>query len=263
MALAAGVALGQFVACSGGSGSAGTVSCSSKGLCPNDTPTTASDISQCQSLVSNVKCGALFQSYFDCAYEQQKCAGDGTLDGTSTEAAIKSNCASQVTAYQACSGAASMTPTCGYAGTACCASGPACASGTCCDPATSQCLSPGAACMAAGTVCSAGQCQACGAPGEPCCAYFEMPQANPCPAGGCCNYAQGQTGGECIAVGGQCDDPDSGSAETVCQAGSCITCGTSFGACCAGGKCTEANAACVSSSEMCMPCGGSGQPACP
>jgi hypothetical protein len=127
----------------GCSSSGGTnASCSSKGLCPNDTPPTPSEVSQCQSLVGDSKCGGLFQTYFDCAYAQQKCASDGTLDGPATQAAIKASCAEQIASYQGCSGSTSTTHTCGYDSLPCCTSGPACASTGCCDPATNKCVGP-------------------------------------------------------------------------------------------------------------------------
>lgn len=257
----AGVLLG-LIACSGSS--SGTApSCASKGSCPNSPAPSSSDVAQCQSFLADPKCGAAFETYFACAATQEKCTVAGITDDAATTAAIGAHCAGEASAYKACLGNTTPTaPACGFTGEACCTSGAPCASTACCDPGTGKCLGAGEACTTPSTVCSAGQCLACGAPAEPCCSILGMTQPNGCPGGGCCNYAAGELGGACIAEGGQCNVPGPTSAETVCHTGSCITCGSSFGSCCAGNKCTDANTACSPSNAMCMPCGGSGQPAC-
>jgi hypothetical protein len=255
--IVAAVALGLALGCSSSSG--GGASCSSKGLCPNDTPPTPSDISQCQSLIGDSKCGGLFRAYFDCAYAQQKCASDGTLDGPTTQDAITANCAQQIASYQSCSGTTSTTPTCGYDELPCCTSGPACASTACCDPATNECVGPGSACTTTDTVCVSSTCEACGAAGQTCCPTFGMPNPDPCPAGGCCHYTQ-PGGGVCIAEGGQCDVPDDGGAAVICHAGSCTACGSMGGPCCANATCTESGTLCAGGT--CVDCNGSGQPPC-
>ena len=68
----------------------------------------------------------------------------------------------------------------------------------------------------------------------------------------------------CIAEGGQCSAASGpNTSASVCRQGSCIwPCGGSFETCCAADQCTGANTVCVTASETCMPCGGSGQPPC-
>jgi hypothetical protein len=80
---------------------------------------------------------------------------------------------------------------------------------------------------------------------------YGMTQPNPCPSGGCCNYANGQMGGSCIAEGGQCEAPGPNSTEMVCRSGSCITCGSELGYCCAGSKCNVPSNVC--SGGTCRP----------
>ena len=258
--LASMASLGIALGCSGSGG--GNVSCTAKGLCPNDTPPTPSDITQCDGLVGDPKCGGLFQSYYNCAYAQQQCATDGTLDGTATQTAIEAHCAPQVAEYQSCSGTTSTTQmhTCGYEQLPCCTSGPACTSTLCCDPTSNQCIGSGSACTATNSICVASTCEACGAAGQPCCPTFGMPNPDPCPAGGCCHYTQ-PGGGVCIADGGQCDVPDDGGAAVICHAGSCAACGSMGGPCCANATCTESGTLC--SGGTCVDCNGIGQPPCP
>jgi hypothetical protein len=255
-------ALALCLLCGCSSAGTGGASCTSKGLCPNDTPPTPSEVSQCKGIVGDPKCGALFQAYLDCAFAQQKCASGGTLDDSATKAAIGTHCIQQAGAYRVCSGSTSPAPTCGYDGLPCCNSGPACASTACCDPSTNKCVGPSSACATASTICVANACEACGAPGQPCCPTFGMPQSTPCAAGGCCKYLSAGNG-VCIAADSVCDAPDAGSAATVCHAGSCAPCGSSFGPCCPNNTCTESGNLCVASSDTCMPCGGLGLPTCP
>jgi hypothetical protein len=262
-ALACGAAMAVALLACSSTGTGGGVSCMSKGLCTNDPPPTASEVSQCEALASNAKCGALFQSYLDCAYQQDKCTAAGVTDDAATQAAIQANCASQASAYRSCSGTVSTGPMCGYTGEACCTTGTPCMSTNCCDPATNKCTGEGESCTAAGSVCSGNQCQACGAPGQPCCSTLNMAQPMPCPSGGCCNYSAAALGGTCIAEGGQCDAPGPMSIETVCRMGSCITCGTTLSDCCAGNKCTDPMTYCMTSNGTCMSCGSPGEPACP
>jgi len=237
-----------------GSGSNGGASCSTNGSCPNSPPPTASDISKCERLVGDAKCGTSFQTYFNCALAQEKCTPAGVTDDAATKTAITMNCAGVAAAYQSCAGTSSTTTMCGLGGLACCTDGsPPCASTGCCDPATNKCRGLGEACTAGGTVCGGNQCTACGAPGQPCCTLFNVTQPMPCPGGGCCNYANGQAGAMCIAEGGQCDAPGPMTTETVCRSNSCITCGGDFGMCCAGNKCTAPNV--CSANSTCMPSG--------
>ncbi len=257
--LAAAVALALALGCSSSGGS--NVSCSSKGACPNDTPPTASDINQCDGLVGDPKCGGLFQAYFDCAYGQQQCASDGTLDDQSTQAAIEAHCAAQIASYQRCSGSTSTKPTCGYEQGPCCTSGPACVSTGCCDPATNKCVGPGSACSTTETLCAGGACGACGAPGQPCCPTSGVPNPDPCPTGGCCHYT-GPGSGVCVAEGGECEPADAGSPAIVCHAGTCSACGTFSAPCCPGATCWSGTL-CDTSSGTCVDCGGIGLPACP
>jgi hypothetical protein len=223
----------------------GTSSCATNGSCPNRAAPDPAEVMQCESALSDPKCGGAFQIYFDCAFRQEKCTTAGVTDDAATRAAIMANCSTEANAYRSCAGA-STTTTCGLTGLAYCTDGhPPCASTNCCDPATNKCRGLGEACTGAGTVCAANQCAACGAPGQPCC-HIEGTNPNPCPSGGCCNYSAGQQGGSCIAEGGQCDAPGPNTTEKVCRSGSCITCGGSFGYCCAGAKCMGANMTCTS-----------------
>jgi hypothetical protein len=89
-----------------------------------------------------------------------------------------------------------------------------------------------------------------------------MPQPNPCPVAGCCNYTQPGSG-VCVAEGGECGAPDAGSPATVCHAGTCSTCGNAFGPCCPNSMCTESGTYCEADSGTCMDCNGIGLPACP
>jgi hypothetical protein len=136
-------------------------------------------------------------------------------------------------------------------GLPCCTDGSApCASTGCCDPGTNECIGLGTACTEPTSVCAANTCSPCGAPGEPCCPTFGTTNPDPCPLGGCCNYATDANGAQCIAEGGQCDAPGPNAVETVCNSGSCITCGSEFGLCCAGGTCNAPNTRC--SGTTCM-----------
>jgi hypothetical protein len=251
------------LACSGGSSNTSAI-CTSKGSCPNSAPPTPSEMAKCQGIVGDPKCGDAFLIYFDCAAKQEKCTAAGVTDDGATRAAIAANCAEQAASYRSCAGGSSPPPAmCGFTGLSCCTDGsPPCASTACCDPTTNKCQGPGSACTATGTVCAANQCVACGAPGEPCCQIFGTTETNACPRGGCCNYAAGEAGGSCIAEGGMCDSPGPMSVETVCRSGSCITCGSTLGSCCARNKCADANTVCSASNAMCMPCGASNELCC-
>ena len=234
------------------SGSGGGGICASDGNCPNRAPPSPSSVSRCQDALGDAKCGSLFRAYFDCAIQQEKCNAEGVTDDPATRAAITANCADSITAYRACGGTISTETTCGLTGLPCCTDGsPPCASTGCCDPGTNKCRGQGEACTAASSVCSANQCSACGAPGRPCCQVYGTTQPNPCPSGGCCDYSAGQLGGSCIPEGGQCDAPGPNTTETVCHSGSCMTCGSELGTCCAGNTCKVAGNVC--SGTTCVP----------
>ena len=250
-------------ACAGPSGSGSSGSCASAGgSCPQDPPATASELSQCESLTSDPKCGAAFQAYFDCGLSQDKCTASGVTDDAASQTAIEANCASQEAAYKACAGATSQ-PTCGENEQACCTTGAPCDGGACCDPATNKCQPSSSSCTAANTVCMSNSCQACGSPGQLCCPTLNQTNPMPCPGGGCCNYAEGELGGMCIAEGGQCQAGTATSLAMVCHMASCITCGDSYGTCCADGACSAAQTYCDASNDECMPCGGTGEVGCP
>jgi hypothetical protein len=235
-------------ACLGGPNGA----CYSNGSCPNRVPPSPSDVSLCLSALRDSKCGAEFQVYLNCALREEKCTPEGVTDDEATGTAIATNCSAAVAAYRACGGVISMGTTCGLGGLPCCTDGsPPCASTGCCDPTTNECRGQGEACTAASTVCSSNQCSSCGAPGQPCCQVYGTTQPNPCPSGGCCNYAYGQMGGACIAEGGQCEAPGPNTTETVCRSGSCITCGSELGYCCAANKCDDPGNVC--SGGTCRP----------
>jgi len=111
---------GAVVACSGSStSSSGSYGgCTSKGSCSNDPAPTQSEVAQCEGLASDASCGVLFQTYFACAAAHEVCTSAGTIDDAATQAAIQSGCASQISAYRACTPAG---PSCGLTGQACCA----------------------------------------------------------------------------------------------------------------------------------------------
>lgn len=238
-------------------------SCTSNGSCPNRAPPTQSEITQCQARVGDAKCGAAFQTYFDCAARVEVCTDAGVTDDAATKSAIAANCGFEAAAYRSCAGNSSPQPTCGYSGADCCTDGSApCISTACCDPATHKCRGPGDSCTADHTVCVANQCVACGAPGNPCCQIFGTTQTNACPFGGCCYYGQGQAAGACLAEGAQCRAATAMSGETVCHAGTCTACGTTLDPCCAGSQCTSPNSVCSTTDATCVPCGGTNEPCC-
>jgi hypothetical protein len=122
-----------------------------------------------------------------------------------------------------------------------------------------ECTDPGAVCFqdpSSGLI----ACDACGAPGQPCCT------AGTCSNGGCC------VGGACVAVGQACP----GSGGGVCDGRSCSGCGAVGGNCCGGGPevvgyCAAAGSACLivtaspaaGITTRCYGCGKLGQPCCP
>ncbi|HEY2513985.1 MAG TPA: hypothetical protein VGI39_24125 [Polyangiaceae bacterium] len=93
-----GAALVTVVACSSSSNGGGSFSCTSKGPCPNDPTPTQEEISQCQALQSDAKCGSSFNAYVNCAV-----AAGGSCDssGKST-GGVPASCQSQESTYTTC-----------------------------------------------------------------------------------------------------------------------------------------------------------------
>jgi hypothetical protein len=250
-------ALLALVACSSNSGGA---SCGSiGGVCPKDPPASQSEISQCQHLASDAKCGVKFQAYLSCAVGQEKCGANGMTDGNATQTAILTNCANQAQAYMSCVGVSTNGldggTSCGYPGGACCTGGQTPCNGGCCDPATQQCVFNNDTCSGTPTtVCTNGTCAACGGPGQGCC-----PGGTQCSSGGCCDFSGGNQ--TCIAKGSMC--MPLGQNTQVCGSnGFCTGCGTSFSPCCPGNTCTGTNVQCDTTTGNCVSCGSFGEPCC-
>src|SRR6476620_4960903 len=79
--------LAALVACASTNSGPG-VDCSYKGSCPNDPPPQASDVAKCESIVSDPKCGSLFQAYYACALPLEKCTPAGKVDNSASAAAV-------------------------------------------------------------------------------------------------------------------------------------------------------------------------------
>ncbi|MFA6034958.1 MAG: hypothetical protein WC889_18805, partial [Myxococcota bacterium] len=108
-------------------------------------------------------------------------------------------------------------------------------------------------------------CAPCGHAGEPCCDVGDL-----------CSTGEQCDNGTCVKCGAEAEnccsaEPFCWSAENSCQTGGemgpmCWHCGLAENSepCCAGGKCTEANSACITRYETstCMFCGEVDQPCC-
>ncbi len=254
---ALGIALfGSVLATAACSSSSGNASCANLDVCPKDPPLTQSEIAQCNQLLADPKCGATFQAYLNCAVSQEKCTSSGTLDMTGFQAAVEMNCASNVAAVQNCGGVVvDGGNNCGFPGQACCTTGTPCQDG-CCDPANNQCVVSGQTCSGGSTVCSGvgGTCQACGAPGQPCCSGINC-------TGGCCDTSANPS--VCVARGGMCTP--TGTIQQVCpSSGSfCESCGSDGSPCCPGNVCSGGSGLYCDSTNTCSLCGNDGEQCCP
>jgi hypothetical protein len=94
--------------------------------CPNDIPSSQSDIDQCQSWKDDASCGGMFVTYVDCFFANSQCTSSGHIDGAGTQA----RCASQKSAWQSCQ--SGTTPGCGALGVPATAACETCLDTNCC-----------------------------------------------------------------------------------------------------------------------------------
>jgi hypothetical protein len=75
----------------------GSFSCSDKGKCPNDPPTTQSEINDCNAAM-NGACGSQYKAFGSCALSTQKCGSDGKTDTNN----VIASCSVQISALSSC-----------------------------------------------------------------------------------------------------------------------------------------------------------------
>jgi hypothetical protein len=97
----AGLLLAPCACHSAGQGS-DNVSCSSRGICPNDQPPTSESIAVCEDSLDDMMCGAKFQLYINCTAMSEKCSPDGTEDASATLAASALSCADARETWNVC-----------------------------------------------------------------------------------------------------------------------------------------------------------------